>query len=399
MLRGELVDTNSAQLSELLGETGFSVKFMLTVGDRREDLVWAIEHSLIRADYLFISGGLGPTTDDLTTEVVANYVGVALEFHEPSWAYIEGRFREFKIPLTDNNRKQAFFPAGARILPNPNGTAPGFVATVQRAGRAKWIVALPGPPREMLPMAQAYVASLEGATRPSHQFINFFGIGESSLGAALMPWIQQHGEIGFRHIFPEVQIKIYDASEATKAELRQFVRRELADYLIDFSDRSIPELFASFLQENGLTFATAESCTGGLISKLVTDAPGASAYFRGGVVAYDNSVKTELLDVDPELIQRDGAVSESVAMAMAANVRQRLGTDLALSVTGIAGPDGGSQSKPVGTVWLGRATKEGVSARKARVFPGRERVRICSAHEGLRWLMADWLSDRWAATL
>ena len=396
VLRGELIDSNSASLSQLLEESGLAVQAMFTVGDRREDLVWAIESALQRADYLFITGGLGPTTDDLTTEVVADLAEVELFFHEPSWRYIEGKFQEFNIPLTENNRKQALFPQGANVLPNPNGTAPGFSFQLQRGGMTRTIIALPGPPREMQPMAESFVATIPGVSSPSHLFMRFFGIGESSLSETLGPWAEQNDEeLGFRHIFPEVEAKLYDATPQARDSLRTYVLETLGDVLVDFSRLSIPDLFAQYLQESGQTFATAESCTGGLVGKLITDAPGASGYFRGGVVSYHNDLKTSLLGVPQEVIAQWGAVSQQSAEAMAAGVRERTGADLTLSVTGIAGPGGGTEEKPVGTVWLGRATARGVDSRQARVFPGRERVRICSAYEGMRWLMTDWLAQRW----
>ena len=233
---------------------------MFTVGDRREDLVWAIESALQRADYLFITGGLGPTTDDLTTEVVADLAEVELFFHEPSWRYIEGKFQEFNIPLTENNRKQALFPQGANVLPNPNGTAPGFSFQLQRGGMTRTIIALPGPPREMQPMAESFVATIPGVSSPSHLFMRFFGIGESSLSETLGPWAEQNDEeLGFRHIFPEVEAKLYDATPQARDSLRTYVLENLGDVLVDFSRLSIPDLFAQYLQASGQTFATAES--------------------------------------------------------------------------------------------------------------------------------------------
>ncbi len=399
VLRGELIDSNSATLSQLLGESGFSVELMLTTGDRREDLTRAIEISLQQSDYLFISGGLGPTEDDLTSEVVAGVAGVDTLFDLPSWQHIQRKFQEFGIPLTDNNRKQAFFPQGAEILDNPYGTAPGFEAVIDQNGTTKRIIALPGPPREMGPMIKQYLLTVDDAIKPNHEFIHFFGIGESSLAAALKPWEDQNEELGFRAMFPEVEIKIYDPSPEKLRSLRQFVVDHLADYLVDFEPRGIPELFSEFLQQQQLTFATAESCTGGWIGKLITDKPGCSEYFKGGVISYSNDSKSELLGVSSESLKTQGAVSEEVAKQMASGARKRLGADIGLSTTGIAGPDGGTDDKPVGTVWIALATKHGVQARQLRLIPGRERIRICSAYEGLRWVMQPWLRQRWATKL
>lgn len=399
VLRGELIDSNSATLSRMLGEAGYSIQLMLTTGDRREDLVWAIETALKKSDTLFISGGLGPTEDDLTSEVVSGVAGVEQSFDPASWEDIEQKFRTFGIELTDNNRKQALFPSGSEILANANGTAPGFETIVTRSGEQKRIVALPGPPRELGPMVTQYLATVTNAIKPDHEFIHFFGIGESTLAAALKPWENEHGELGFRALFPEVEVKLYDTSAEKLHSLRRFVVEHLSASLVDFEPLGIPDLFAQFLQERGLTIATAESCTGGWVGKLITDKPGSSAYFSGGIISYSNAIKCDLLGVNPDDLERHGAVSEEIAKQMATGARTRLGADIALSLTGIAGPEGGTEDKPVGTVWIGRADASGVSARKLKLIPGRERIRICSAYEGMRWIMSDWLTERWATKL
>ncbi len=205
--------------------------------------------------------------------------------------------------------------------------------------------------------------------------------------------------MGFRALFPEVEVKLYDTSPEKLLSLRKFVIDNLGDSLVDFEPVGIPDLFAIYLQEQKLTFATAESCTGGWVGKLITDKPGSSDYFRGGVISYSNDSKINLLGVDAGDLEQHGAVSEEVAKQMATGAGERFGADIALSLTGVAGPDGGSDDKPVGTVWIGRATADGVTARKLKLVPGRERVRICSAYEGMRWIMADWLTQRWAAKL
>ena len=400
VLRGELIDSNSAEIARQLGEAGFEIQLMLTAGDRRGDLDFVLRTALGRADWVFMTGGLGPTEDDLTAEVVAQLAGVPLEFDLPSWQHIERRFAEFGIPLTDNNRKQALFPAGSRILENPNGTAPGFVTALELAGGRKQVVALPGPPREMQPMLRDFLAGLPQARKPSHSFIRFLGIGESSLADVMRPWAEQHGvELGYRAIFPELELKLYDASAAQIDALRRFVLARFADVLVDFSADSVPQLCARYLTETGQTLAVAESCTGGLVGKIITDIPGASAYFLGGVVSYANSAKHDLLGVDAATLAAHGAVSEPVARQMASGVRERFGADLGLAITGIAGPGGGSEHKPVGTVWLGRADAAGSQARHRQFVRGREWVRTFAAHDGLRWLMADWLQARWRAAL
>ena len=399
VLRGELIDSNSAELARQLGEAGFEIQLMLTAGDRRADLGFVLRTALERADWVFMTGGLGPTEDDLTAEVVAQLAQAPLQFDLPSWQHVERRFAEFGIPLTENNRKQAMFPAGAQILANPNGTAPGFVASLSVADGERRIVALPGPPREMQPMLRSFLAGLPQARKASHSFMRFLGIGESSLAEAMRPWADQNIELGYRAIFPELELKLYDASEAQIHSLRAFALENFADYLLDFSSLGTPELFARFLTETGQTFAVAESCTGGLVGKIITDLPGASAYFLGGVVSYANSAKHDLLGVDAATLAEHGAVSEAVAQQMAHGVRERFGADIGLSITGIAGPDGGTDLKPVGTVWLGRADAHGSTARHRQFVRGREWVRTFAAHDGLRWLMRDWLQARWRAAV
>jgi len=216
----------------------------------------------------------------------------------------------------------------------------------------------------------------------------------------MRPWAEQHGlELGYRAIFPELELKLYDASAAQIDALRRFVLDRFADVLVDFSALSTPELCAQYLTETGQTLAVAESCTGGLVGKIITDLPGASAYFLGGVVSYANSAKHDLLGVDEATLAEHGAVSEAVAQQMAAGVRERFGADLGLAITGIAGPGGGSDAKPVGTVWLGRADGADSVGRHRQFVRGREWVRTFAAHDGLRWLMADWLQTRWRAAI
>jgi nicotinamide-nucleotide amidase len=252
----------------------------------------------------------------------------------------------------------------------------------------------------MQPMLRALLAQLPQARKPSHSFIRFLGIGESSLADVMRPWAQQQGlELGYRAIFPELELKLYDASAAQIDALRRFVLERFADVLVDFSARSVPELCAQFLTETGQTLAVAESCTGGLVGKIITDLPGASAYFLGGVVSYANSAKHDLLGVDADSLAAHGAVSEAVAREMANGVRARFGADLGLAITGIAGPGGGSDQKPVGTVWLGRSDAAGSVGRHRQFVRGREWVRTFAAHDGLRWLMVDWLERRWRAAI
>ena len=396
VLRGEILDSNNHWLARTLGERGFEVQLMLTAGDRREDLAFAMRTALDRADWLVMSGGLGPTDDDLTSAVVAEVAGVGQEFHEPSWAAIQQRFRRANLEANENNRKQACFPRGAQVLPNQQGTAPGFALPLARGGRNQTIVALPGPPRELQPMLLAYLDEIAPArdAPDGHLFLRFLGLGESTLAERLEPWSRIWGPVSFRQAFPELEVKLYQPEAERARALCEFVHRELGDCVLDFSAASTVELTATFLRETGQTLAVAESCTGGLAAKLITDAAGSSAYFVGGVVSYANAVKEQLLGVTAETLGTYGAVSEPVAVQMARGARERLGADLALSFTGVAGPDGGSAEKPVGTVWMARADATGGVARRLQLGQSRERIRLAAVSHGLRWLMEDWLGER-----
>ena len=396
VLRGEIFDANNHFFATTLGERGFAVQLMMTAGDRREDLAFVMHTALERADYLFMSGGLGPTDDDLTTEVAAEIAGVGTFFHEPSWQAIVALFQKYNLEATANNRKQALFPVGATILPNHNGTAPGFSCSFVRDGVRKTIVALPGPPRELQPMLLAHldvIAPRQGSP-DDDLFIRFLGAGESHLSQLLEPWAKIWGPVSFRQDFPEIEVKLYQPPADKARALCAFAAEHMGDYLVDFSRESVIELFARFMRERGATLALAESCTGGLAAKLVTDAPGSSAYFLGGVVSYANAAKEELLGVVAADLAAHGAVSESVARQMASGVRARFGADFGLSFTGVAGPDGGSDDKPVGTVWMAKADAAGCTARRLNLLQGRDRVRLAAVHHGLHWLMEDWLAQR-----
>ncbi|MGB5098445.1 MAG: CinA family nicotinamide mononucleotide deamidase-related protein [Porticoccaceae bacterium] len=396
VLRGEIFDANNHFLATTLGERGFAVQLMMTAGDRREDLAFVMRTALDRADCLFISGGLGPTDDDLTTEVAAEVAGVGTFFHEPSWQAIVALFQKYNLETTANNRKQAMFPVGATVLPNLNGTAPGFSLSFERNGLRKTIVALPGPPRELQPMLIAHldqIAPLQGAPE-ENLFIRFLGAGESHLSELLEPWSKVWGPVSFRQDFPEIEVKLYQPAADKARALCAFAAEHMGAFLVDFSGESTVELFARFMRECGATLALAESCTGGLAAKIVTDVPGSSAYFVGGVVSYANAVKEELLGVSAADLATHGAVSEPVARQMASGARARFRADLALSFTGVAGPDGGSDEKPVGTVWMAKADASGCQAQRLNLPQGRERVRQAAVSHGLRWLMDDWLAVR-----
>lgn len=401
VLRGEIFDTNNHYLANVLGAHGFAVQMMMTAGDRERDLRFAMESALQQADFLFMSGGLGPTEDDLTTAVAAELAGRALVFDETSWRAIVALFHKYKLEPGDNNRKQAMLPEGADILANHHGTAPGFCLSFEQRGRQKTIVALPGPPRELQPMIGDWLKHRGYRAIPpeEHLFLHFLGIGESPLAEILEPWCRQWGEVSFRQDFPEMEVKLYQPPLEKRLSLCRFARQNLAAYLTTYSRQTVPELFTEFMHTNGLSLALAESCTGGLAAKIVSDTPHSSDYFLGGVVSYVNAIKTSALGVSADLLATDGPFNGETAEQMARGVRERFQADLALSFTGIAGPDGGSEEKPVGSVWLGKADSRGSQSTRIKLLPERDRVRTAAVSHGLRWLMEDWLKERYQGQL
>jgi nicotinamide-nucleotide amidase len=382
LTRGELVNTNATWLADALTGLGFDVVALDTVGDDQGRIRATLLRLGAEHDLVVCTGGLGPTTDDLTSATVAELLGVPLERDAASLAAIGERLARLGRPLAESNAKQADFPRGATILPNAWGTAPGFALRIGRA----LACFLPGVPREMEPMFENRVvpllAGLPRAIR--HQIrLRTFGLAESEVNDRLAGVATTYGvTLGYRASLPEIEVKVLaEAPSRGEAEKRA---RSAADEiharlgsLVVYGEgtRSFPASLLELLAERGLTLGVAESCTGGLAEELLTRVPGASRVFLGGVVAYQNEVKTKLLGVDPALIAAHGAVSGEVARAMAEGVRRALGASLGLSFTGIAGPDGGSTEKPVGLVHFAVSGLDGTSAAE-RVFAGtREQVR------------------------
>ena len=398
LLRGDIVNTNQAFLGESLLDIGMFTTHALSVTDDLDAIAAALQAALIRRpDVVIISGGLGPTEDDLTREAVSSALGRPLEHHDELLQQIRIRFVQLGIHMGDSNRKQALIPEGATTIPF-TGTAPGF-----------WLVsgdtvvaALPGVPRELASMWAETVEPLltsrlreaeakEG--RPQQGVIvrrlRVYGIGESTLAELLgeIPWRGHGVDIGTRAAMDGVTLILRAQhtaeAHATLALIEEQVRDILGTKIYGTGDADLAGVVGGLLRDRGLTVATAESCTGGLVAKRLTDIPGSSDYFLGGVVAYDNRLKTALLDVEPALLEKHGAVSEEVAAAMAVGACGRLGTDCAISTTGIAGPGGGSTEKPVGLVYVGTAIGDDVQVRSFTMFRTREEIRLRTAQTAL----------------
>lgn len=421
LMRGEVIDSNKARLAQRLQRLDLDCRHQVSVLDDRADMRDAFLRAAERSDVVLVSGGLGPTRDDLTTEVLAETFGRALVLDPPSLAAIEAFFARVGREMADVNRKQAFFPVGADVLVNPIGTAPGFALAVPRrlqAGEARAegpsrrrevvFFAMPGVPRELdkmmdeqvMPRLEAILAapaSEGGAPAPRRvvraALLRTFGMGESTLEAELLD-LARDGEVelGFRTAFPDNYLRpVARASSAAEADRRigavvAAIRSRLGPIVFAEGEDSMESVVGRLLAGAGKTIATAESCTGGLIAERLTDVPGSSRYFLGSVVAYSNAAKSALLGVPAEAIEREGAVSEPVIRAMAEGARARFGSDFALATSGISGPDGGTATKPVGLVWIALAEAGRTHADSFVFSVDRSRHRSLTAQVALDWV-------------
>ena len=391
LLLGNIANTDAQMISEGLSQLGINVYYHTVVGDNPQRVRDAVEIARKRADILITTGGLGPTCDDLTKVAIAQAFGKELVFHEESAQRIRDRFAALGRPITENNYQQAMIPEGATVLPNDWGTAPGVAFQAD----GTHVLLLPGPPRECEMMfrhrAVPYLKALSDGVIVSRT-IKTFGIGESAAEAKLRDLMNAlHNPTLAPYAKPtgtELRITAHAQTEEEALSLivpiEEQVKERLGDVVIGVDVSSLEEVCLALLKEKGLTVGTAESCTGGLIAKLLTDLPGSSAVFRGGVVSYCDGVKAGALGVPYDLLDQYGAVSAQVAEAMALGAREALGCDIALSATGVAGPDTDDRGNPVGLVYLGIAWAGGCHV---AVYQGgkveRERIRRQSAQTAL----------------
>lgn len=382
MLGSTKLDTNSLFIAERLAALGIELRIKSVVGDRREDLAVLFRQALSLVDLVVLTGGLGPTDDDLTREVVANVLGLPLSEDPAIVERIASRFSRRGLRMPEINRKQAMVPRGAVPLENPNGTAPGLF--IEHDGRV--VLLLPGPPREMRPMVEALAGGALGARASDERLYRavmfIAGRSESHVEERVQPIYST-----WRHATPPIdttilaspgQIELHltlrsrdaTAAERQLAEARDRLLEVLGEDVFSTDGRSLEEVVGAALRERGLRIAAAESCTGGLMLSRLTDVAGSSEYVIGGIVAYSNQVKTDAAGVAPELIRAHGAVSEPVAVALAEGVKARLGADVCVGITGIAGPSGGSPQKPVGTVAIAVVAPHGEARVRTYSFPG-----------------------------
>lgn len=392
LLTPEKTDTNSLYITQVLNDLGIAVRFKSIVGDHRDELASHVAYALSRHQVLILCGGLGPTDDDLTRDVVAAHLGLPMDEDPAIIAGIEARFaaRGWKMPAV--NRRQALVPRGAAVLANPHGTAPGLWI---EHGRQR-IALVPGPPREMKPMMDGEVrqrlAAIAGDVRLTRRMIRVSGKGESAVEEVVQPiysqWLSETPPIETTILAGLGQVELHlviQSTDAARANSRlDAAVAQLVDVLgmdaVSTDGARLEAVVGQLLRDHGWWVAFAESCTGGLATSRMTDVPGSSEYVERSIVAYSNAAKMELLEVPEALIELHGAVSEPVAVAMASGIQRRAGVQVGVGITGIAGPGGGSPQKPVGTVCIAVASAESHVVRTFTFPPGRELIKAMSAN-------------------
>ncbi len=388
-------DTNSLYLTEKLNSLGVTVVFKTVVGDRRKDLINAVKTGLTRTDVLILMGGLGPTEDDLTREAVAEALSLTLRRDATQVAALHARAATWRVPMPPNNLKQADVLDGATLLPNPNGSAPGQWLDVTFAGYRKLVMLLPGPPHECAPLFDAECLPRLRAVVPPRSIairtLKAAMIPESQADKLLAPIYSTYTDVETTLLAHtgDLQITLIcskptaEAAQARVDELAEHIEEALEDWFYSSQGDTLEQIVLYYLGLRQATLAVAESCTGGLIAQRITSVPGASRSFLGGVVVYSDELKTSFAGVPPELIAQHGAVSAQVAKALAEGIRARTGATIGLGVTGIAGPTGATESKPVGLVHIAVSDAQGTHAMD-RTFRGdRTRVRQWAAQLAL----------------
>lgn len=383
LLTPHRTDTNSLWLTDRLNSIGINVYLKSVVGDDESRLEEMIRDALKRSDVIISTGGLGPTEDDITRKVFARVTGRQLMLDYEILEYIRNRLTSRGYQMTPNNERQALIPRGATVLANPNGTAPG----IRMDQEGKLVVLLPGPPRENQPMFDDYVMPelerMSRGVRIARRVLKVTGLGESQLDDKIAPIYGQYTNPSTTILFTDSEVEIHLAATAESVARAEELVEELTDKLEEaigqnvYSTRgeSLEEVLGLRMRLKGYTIATAESCTGGLVAERITRVSGASEYFVGSVVSYTQKAKTELLGVPEEMFERCGEVSGEVAEAMARGVKQRTGATIGVSITGTAGPGGGTQAVPVGTVYIGLADDVMTSNRRLTLLGDRHLIR------------------------
>ncbi len=419
LLDGRILDGNTRDLGDTLSTLGLELQGARTVADHRETIVRALQEACLRADVVVTSGGLGPTSDDMTAECIAVVAcNGELRFDEPAYEWMTQLFASRGMPMPESNRRQAMLPATSRTLLNTTGTAPGFVTPVSvilpvtEAGEVRIVTktvevwSFPGVPREYHHLRDTFMvpalrARLDGDKPRTlvRRTLRSLGLAESTIGERLGPFEKANPDVRvqYRAAFPEIIIRLVLQADGDADLAALDVRADalaveaataIGKSVFGHGDDPLEVRVLNAARAKGFTVGTAESCTGGLIAKRLTDVPGSSEVVVGGIVSYANSAKVKLLGVPQALLDAHGAVSAEVAEAMASGARAALGVDIAVAVTGVAGPGGGSDDKPVGTIWFGISTSSGTtSVHKKLPDFGRDRVRDSTAATALRLVL------------
>ncbi|MFI5323777.1 MAG: competence/damage-inducible protein A [Thermodesulfobacteriota bacterium] len=401
LMSGLTQDSNFSWSGDLLSSKGFDISFHTTVGDDRERITAAFGAARHRADAVIVSGGLGPTSDDLTAEVAARFFEAPLELNDEALKSILERLESRGRSLSEMNKRQAFLPRGSKVLVNRWGTAPGF--SIEKGSTVFYF--LPGVPKEFRAMMNEYVVpELESGDRSRKPFrtklIKTFGLPESEVAIRLAGVERKGVRLGYRAHYPEVHLRVTacgesdDSAEKLMTEFVADVKTRLGRYLFSTEGETMEEVVGTLLRQHGMKLSTAESCTGGLISDRITDVPGSSDYFLEGVVSYSNEAKEKILGVPKDILDAHGAVSAPVVEAMAQGVRRLAGSDIGVGVSGIAGPGGGSAEKPVGTVYIGVDSRSGGTRSEKFFFHGtREEIKLVTSSHALRLIMQIFLNN------
>jgi len=403
LMLGRVLNTHQQWLCRQLADLGYVVARQVAVPDTGSDINQAVREALARADLVITTGGLGPTSDDLTRDLVAQLLGKELREDAAVLAHIRHFFESRQRPMPERTRVQALVPEGATVLPNPHGTAPGLALELRpnpfrAGGRPSWLIMLPGPPRELRPMFADSVAPLLQRVLPlARRFVcrtlRTTGVGESvvqeKIGGPLQRWVEAGLDLGYCARPGQVDVRLAARGGEAERQVREaeaVVRGLLGPHIYCVEDEDLETVIVRLLTERKVTLALAESCTGGCIAHRITNVPGASAVLLAGLVTYSNAAKQKFLGVQADTLARQGAVSEAVAREMAEGARQQTQADYALAVTGIAGPGGGTPDKPVGTVFIGLAGPSGTVIERNFNPYDRETFKQVTAQQALELL-------------
>ncbi len=406
LLLGFVVNTDTVFLSRMLAELGIDCYHQVTVGDNRQRLKETLRTALHRADLVITCGGLGPTVDDITLETISEATGHPLVLLRPLLKQIRSRFSRLNIRMPESNVRQAMIPRGAVILPNRIGTAPGFLLKLRINGADHTLAALPGPPAELMPMAKQYLLPklkrFTGDTVIRSRTLKTTGLTESEVDARVADILALKGAVTVGIYAHPSQVDLRITAKAAGGRtadrlvsaMEKKIRRRLGNLIFGADDETLEGVVGKLLKKKSLTLSAAESCTGGLVGHRLTEVAGSSDYFLGGVISYSNNLKESALGVPKKTLKKYGAVSPQTARAMADSVRQLTSADLGLSLTGIAGPTGGTKTKPVGLVYIALSMRRKTSVARCRFSGKRSLVKFRASQKALNTVRLHLLSGR-----